>query len=70
MDDSVDDETVAGMVEACRSDWTVEGFERSDHGTDLVCLVTCRTPEGSPIVSSDSAYDDVAERVPLEENDG
>ena len=26
--------------------------------------------EGSPIVSSNSTYDDVTERVPLEENDG
>ena len=26
--------------------------------------------EGNPIVSSDSIYDDVAERVPPEENDG
>ncbi len=47
MDDSVDDETVAGMVEACRPEWAVEAVERSAHGTDLVCFVTCRTPGGS-----------------------
>ena len=45
MDDPVDD-AVAAMVEACRPGWTVEAFERSDHGTNLVCFVTCRTPDG------------------------
>ena len=46
MDGSVDDETVAGMVRACRPDWTVESLERSGYGTDLVCVLTCGTPSG------------------------
>ncbi|PSQ32953.1 aminoglycoside phosphotransferase, partial [Halobacteriales archaeon SW_12_69_24] len=48
MDDSVeiDEGAVAGMVEACRPDWTVEAFERSGYGTDLVCSLTCGTPGG------------------------
>ena len=48
MDDSVDvdGEAVAGMVEACRPDWTIETFERSGYGTDLVCVLTYGTPSG------------------------
>ena len=48
MDDSVDtdDETVAAMVRACRPGWTVESFERSGYGTDLVCFLTCGAPRG------------------------
>ena len=42
----VDDEAVAGMVEACRPEWTVESLERSGYGTDLVCFLTCGTAGG------------------------
>ena len=34
------------MVEACRSNWTVEALERSGYGTDLACVLTCGTPGG------------------------
>ena len=48
MDDPVDadDGAVAGIVEACRSNWTVEALERSGYGTDLACILTCGTPGG------------------------
>ena len=42
----------------------------SERGMTQFDAIHAVAAEGGPIVSSDSAYDDVAERVPLEENDG
>ena len=42
----------------------------SERGLTPFDAVHVVAAEDSPIVSSDSAYDDVTERVPLEENDG
>ena len=44
--ESVDDDAVAGMVRACRPDWTLRAYERSAEGTDFVAYVTCGTPGG------------------------
>ncbi len=45
-DDAIDVPTVAGMVAACRDDWTLDSFERVEQGTDFVASVTCDTPSG------------------------
>ncbi|WP_255151355.1 phosphotransferase family protein [Halorarius halobius] len=43
----VDREDVAGMVRACRPDWTLHEFEESEFGTDFVAFVDCETPDGT-----------------------
>ncbi|KAB7520209.1 phosphotransferase family protein [Halosegnis rubeus] len=45
-DDAIDFPTVAGMVAACRGDWTLDSFERVEQGTDFVARVACSTPNG------------------------
>jgi aminoglycoside phosphotransferase (APT) family kinase protein len=55
MPDPVDDEDVAAMVRACRPDWHVREFQRSEFGTDFVAFVTCA-------ISTDASGSDGAER--------
>ncbi|WP_079988917.1 phosphotransferase [Halosegnis longus] len=45
-DDAIGFAAVAGMVAACRDDWTLDSFDRVEQGTDFVARVACSTPKG------------------------